>query len=198
MNYQKIIYFILLTIFTIFYTACSTKKVELPKEKKQVEKAPIGSDRYKLEILLKKFVKKCHAKTIIDQNSSMYIKQYPHYLHINLGNKNDFRNGSYIVLKESKDKLNCIIPILKKYDDLYIVITGHADSENDSSKKQHLSDNRAITVAEQFFDAGIRDEIFVKGCSDKTLGIDYYHKFSGKKINLYIYTNKSNIKNHCK
>jgi outer membrane protein OmpA-like peptidoglycan-associated protein len=197
MNHQKIIYFIILTIFTIFYTACSTKKVELPKEEK-IEKAPIGSDRYKLEILLKKLVDKCEAKTIYDHNNTMFVKQYPTYIHLNLGNKDDFRNGSYIVLKESKEKLKCIIPILKEYDDLYIVITGHADSKKETSKKQHLSDNRAITVAEEFFDAGIRDEIFVKGCSDKTLEIDAYHKFSGKKVNFYIYADKSNIKNHCK
>jgi len=119
-------------------------------------------------------------------------------LHLNLGETSDFRNGSYIVLKNSNEKLKCIMPILKEYSDLYIVITGHADSKNETSKKQHLSDNRAITVAEEFFDAGVRDEIYVKGCSDKTLEIDAYHKFSGKKVNFYIYADKSNIKNHCK
>lgn len=198
MNHQNKFYFILLLIFTIFLTACSTKKVELPKEK-QLEKAPIGSDRYKLEMLLKKIVDKCGAKTIYDQNGSMFVKQYPAYVHINLGKKDDFRNDSYIITQGAKEKLNCIIPIIKTEDKSYIVITGHSDSKtDDSSQKQHLSDNRAITVAEQFFDAGIRDEIFVKGCSDKTLEIDAYNKFSGKKVNLYIYVDKSNIKNHCK
>jgi len=197
MNYQRLFYFILFLIFSTFYHGCSTKKVKLGKET-VIEKPKIGSINYKLNLLSDKFIKNCDAKTMYDQNGSIYTKQYPTYIHINLGKEDDFRNDSTIVNEEAKAKLSCIIPILKEEKNLYIVITGHAASKGDSSKKQHLSDNRAITVAEEFFDAGIRDEIFVKGCSDKTLDIDVYHKFSGKKINLYIYVDKSNIKNHCK
>jgi outer membrane protein OmpA-like peptidoglycan-associated protein len=197
MSYQKIIYFILLTIFTTLYTACSMKKVKLPKEE-NVKKVEVSTINYKLKKLSKKFIENCKATPIYDNNGSIYIKEYPNYLHINLGKEDDFHNDSTIILEEAKEKLNCIIPILKDEDKLYIVVTGHADSKTDKRKKQHLSDNRAITVAERFFDQGVRDEIFVKGCSDKPLEIDTYSKFTGKKINLYIYSEKANIKNHCK
>jgi outer membrane protein OmpA-like peptidoglycan-associated protein len=191
MDYKKLFIIVVISAFTIFYTGCSRKKVDIKKpEKTDVE--PVGINLYKLNNIVSKIKDNCQAKAFKDQNSSIFVQRYKSYIKIDLNEKNDFRNGSYVLTKSSKEKLSCITPIIKDESGFFIVITGHANDTKDKQKNQHLSDNRAISLAELFFNAGIRDEIFAKGCADKKLGEN------SKKINIYIYTDKTKIKNHCK
>lgn len=196
MNYKKLFHPTLSLIFIIFYMGCVTKKqVELPKKDKEdhlIYPAPMGSETYSLNLLMTKIMENCQAKDLKDQNNSIYIKHHGNYIHIDLNEDNDFRNGSYFLKKESKEKLSCIAPIIKEQNGLFIVITGHAHDNKDKQKNQHLSDNRAISLAELLFNTGIRDEIFAKGCSNNK------PTTKERKINIYIYANKTNITNHCK
>ncbi len=206
MNYQNLFRTILSLIFIFFYAGCITEKkiIELPKEIKKdylIYPAPMGSETYSLNLFMTKVMDRCQAKAIKDQNSSVYVKHYRNYIHIDFHEISDFRNGSYLLKKKSKEKLICITPIIKEQAGLYIVVTGHANDNKNKQKNQHLSDDRAISLAELLFNAGIRDEIFAKGCSDNKANpenMDKYNKIIDRKINIYIYPNKTNIINHCK
>ncbi len=206
MNYQTLFRLAFTLIFIIFYAGCSTKKQILPQVKKSDEKdflaypAPLGSETYSLNLLMTKIMENCQAKATKDQNNSIFVKHYKNYIKVDLNDKSDFRNGSYVLRKNAKEKLTCIAPIIKEQTGLFIVITGHANDNKDNQKNQHLSDNRAISLAELFFNAGIRDEIFAKGCSDKksdSTNVDKYDTVIDRKIDIYIYANKTNIINHC-
>ena len=206
MNHHKLFGLTFTLIFTVFYTGCSTKKQIEPQIKSDekdflVYPAPMGSETYSLNLLMTKIMENCQAKAVKDQNNSIFVKHYTDYIKIDLNDKIDFRNGSYILTKHAKEKLTCVAPIIKEQKGLFIVVTGHASDNKESQNNQHLSDDRAISLAELFFNEGIRDEIFAKGCSDKnpdTNNIDKYNKLINRKVYIYIYTNKSNIKNHCK
>jgi outer membrane protein OmpA-like peptidoglycan-associated protein len=157
------------------YTACSVKAVavKVPKVKKN----------HKLDKIEQKITENC--------GNSLVIKNYNSYIKLGLNSNNDFRKGSYVLKMEAKEKLMCIADVLKNQNKLFIVITGHANDSNDNHKNQNLSDNRAISVAELFFNLGIRDEMFAKGCSFKI-------PLTQREVKLYIYSNKSNIQNHCR
>jgi outer membrane protein OmpA-like peptidoglycan-associated protein len=207
MNYQKLYYPTFTLIFIIFYIGCSTKKQIVEPKIKSDEKeflaypAPMGSETYSLNLLMTKIMDSCQAKAVKDQNNSIFVKHYRDYIKIDLNEKSDFRNGSYVLKKEAKEKLKCIASTIKQDNGYFIVVTGHASDNKESQKNQHLSDDRAISLAELFFNEGIRDEIFAKGCSDKkpdTNNVDNYNKLINRRINIFIYANKSNIKNHCK
>lgn len=192
-------------IFLIFYFGCTpTKQVELPKEEKKdylIYPVPMGSEAYSLNLLMTNIIDNCQAKALKDQNSSIYVKHHTNYIHIDLNDESDFRNGSYVLRDNAKSKLSCIAPIIKRQTGLYIVVTGHANDHKKQQKNQHLSDDRAITLAELLFNAGVRDEIFAKGCSDKKSdpnNKDKYNKMIDRKIYIYIYPNKTDIINHCK
>ena len=183
MNYQKL--FFLTFIFVAIFNGCSTKG----------KNQPIKNINNELNLLQNKIIQNCQAKNKKDQNGSIFIKIKNNTLEINLNNKSDFRNGSYVLSQESKEKLYCIIPVVKEKKGLFILITGHANDNKNSRANQHLSDNRAISLAELFFNEGIRDEMFAKGCSDKSsLKTDKINR----QINIYIYTNRSNITSNCK
>ncbi len=191
MNYQKL--FLLTFLFIIFGNGCSLK--QKPEQVDVQKQQPVvGSDEYKLNLIINKIKENCQAKEERDQNESIFVKSYDNYIKVDLNNKSDFRNGSYVLTKESKAKLSCISPILKEEKGLFILITGHASDNKEKQENQHLSDNRAISLAELFFNAGIRDEIFAKGCSDKNSDAD---EDINRKIHIYIYADRSNIVNHC-
>ncbi len=176
------IYFTFLSIFLLIYIGCSEKEI------KQID---INSDKYKIDLLLSKIIDNCQAKTIKDNENSIFVENKNQYLSIDLNEKRDFNPHSIRLNENSKEKLSCIIPIIKENKGVSIIITGHANESNNNKKNQHLSDDRAISVAEQFFNEGVRDEIFAKGCSNKK------EKKNGQ-VEIFIYLDKANIKNHCR
>ena len=191
MNYQKL--FFLTFIFIMLGNGCSMKQksdqIDLQKQQ-----PAIGSDEYKLNSILNEIKENCQAKETRDQNESIFVKSYDNYIKVDLNHKSDFRNGSYVLTKESKEKLSCISPILEEKKGVFIVITGHANDNKKKQQNQHLADNRAISLAELFFNAGIRYEIFAKGCSEKSSDTN---DSINRKIYIYIYADRSNIVNHC-
>ncbi len=180
MYYKKI--FILLISF--LFIACLSKKSQIPIKSVNIEKTPT------LNTIKESLIENCHAKAKRDTNNSIFLELNESVLKIDLGYKNDFQLDSQLLVQTVKNKLFCIAPILIKQNALTIQITGHANDNNDTSKDQYLSDNRAITVAEELFNLGIRDEIFAKGCSGK--------KLKNAKVEIFVYEDKSKLKDQCK
>jgi len=176
------IYIPLFSLFLFLYTGCSIKN------KKTLD---INSDKYKINLIISKIVKNCQAKVLKDDEGSIFLANKNSYLQIDLNEKRNFNKNSTILNENSSEKLSCIIPIIKENSGTNIIITGHARSSKKSKINQHISDDRAISVAEEFFNLGIRDEIYAKGCSDKK------DKENGQ-IEIFIYMDKTHIINHCR
>ncbi len=187
---------LLLLLTIIIFTACTPKKVEIQTPKIQTPTPKIKKS--KLDILAKEIVENCKSTSEKELNNSIIVQLTKKRIKINLNSKNDFTPIDFNLTPKAKKRLECIIPFIKAQSPLTIQIIGHA-SEQNVSKSQHLSDNRAITVAELFYNEGVRDEIFAKGCSDKKIKIisSESNNSRSQEIEINIYTNKSYLKNGC-
>ncbi len=205
MHYKKLFSLGIIIFFTLFFVSCGVKKIEKPHV--QIYQPPIENRDLKIDKLIKLITKNCNA--IIqnsqnrDLNGSILVQNRKTYLKIDLNTKSDFLPKSQLLTQKSKQRLGCIIPFIKKEDELTILITGHADNTDNNKirQKQHLSDNRAITVAELFFNKGITHEIYAKGCGDKKPKMSVIfgdNQSTDRRVEIYIYSGKSHIQDHCK
>lgn len=195
----------------IIIAGCAQKNsVEEPKEVEEAYtstfyKVPEGSELSKLNDVIKNVIDYCNGYAIDDKNApydALLVKHFKSFIQIDLNTEEDFYHDSYELKEDAKMKLSCVIPFIKAQDSLVLQITGHVDANaTDKANKQHLSDDRAITVAEFMYNDGIRHEIFAKGCADKKPKYDYFaqeHNRTLGRIEIFIYANKSNLQDHCK
>jgi flagellar motor protein MotB len=154
--------------------SCSSKKIEKPTKK--IEKKIQPTNRLK------------KLSEDIKQSCQTRVKQHDEYLQINIHKYQSFHKGSHILSKKTKEYLQCIIPFIKDEKDIIIKLNAYS-SDKDKKQAQNISDNRAISVAELFYNSGIRDEIFAKGCTKSSYDAD---------IRIFIYPKKKYFKNHCK
>jgi outer membrane protein OmpA-like peptidoglycan-associated protein len=187
MNSKKLL-LIFIMHFSLFFISCSQKgKENITQKNESYKHIKEHNQTKKEEPITFKFMqnidKICHIKTKQEKNDSLKVL---------LDEENNFDRFSDKLSKQSYKKLLCISDILlRNPKQLYIVITGHATESSTPSENQHLSADRAITVAELFYTQGVRDEIFAKGCADK-------NPTTQREIKIFIHEDKSTIKNHCK
>ena len=185
---KEFLYAILLSTTSIIFISCASKKPNPPLSPVIIEE----KKTYILEELTTKLKDICHAKVQNEQNqdtnNSILIQHYETYIKINLDTKGDFKHNSYTLTIEAEDKLNCIIPPIEEEKELSIQIVGYA-----KAPEQHLSDERAISVAELFFNSGIRHEIYAKGCLETKQEIDT----KKRTLSIYLYPGNQYLKNHC-
>lgn len=198
----------LLVSVLLFFSAC-TPKIAPDLSSQSIEKtassAAMDSEQQTLHQIESQMNKQCNAQKRLNNleapTDDILLEAYKNYLFVDLNNIDDFEPSSYTLTPNAIQKLRCIAPILKAQDELFIQITGHTDSSGNASANQHLSDNRAITVAEMLFNEEVKHEIFVKGCSDKKPKMNAIFgddASANRRVEIYIYVNKSNLLDHCK
>ena len=112
-----------------------------------------------------------------------------------------FKKGSKYLRKKAKDLIGKLVSLIRYDKTLTIQVVGHADSSGDKRKNQALSDARAISVAEIFYDKGIKENLYAKGCGSKK---PIYHDkdanltAGNRRVEIFIYPEKSLLKNPCK
>ena len=75
-----------------------------------------------------------------------------------------FETGKAIIKPQSYSILNELVSLLKEYDDSYIYLEGHTDSEGPDEDNLTLSKNRAQSVKKYLVDKGIKeDRIYTNG-----------------------------------
>ncbi len=181
---------IVLSFLTIFLISCSSKKQAPTKTP-----TPIKITKVKKSYILKNLITDLRVNCmaiIVDENNTktdnyISINRYDNYIKIELNTKIDFPNDYFRLSLEAEDKLSCMAPIIQKERGLVIQIIGYAEAPD----KQHLCDDRAITVAELLFNKGVRHEIYAKGCLVETKPIS-------KGLSIFIYKDNLSLKNHCK
>ncbi len=185
MGYKKLLEQFSIIFIATIYTSCSIK--DMPIKIREEDSKP-NSSYSKLHLLADEIIKKCNIKS----SSDIVVKKYNNKIEIDLNSNNIFTSAYYTLSNEAKNKLSCITPIINSYTPTTIQIIGYADELKNRKKNQHLADNRAITVAELLFNQGIRDEIFAKGCLNKSI-----KNQDNQNIEIYIYKNKFQLERNC-
>lgn len=68
-----------------------------------------------------------------------------------------FKSGSAIILEQSYSLLDELVDLLKEYDNSYIALAGHTDSQGDDATNLALSKNRAKAVKDYLVKKGIAE-----------------------------------------
>lgn len=127
------------------------------------------------------------------------------YLKIYFNTVELYRPGQTTLGKTMRSRLNHIIPTLKKYPALIIQIIGHAYEEGKAKKMRHYADNRAISVAEYLYTAGLKQEILAKGCADQVpkelCPQNRPHPLCAmhnRRIEIFLYSSKKDVITRCR
>ena len=90
--------------------------------------------------------------------------------------------------------------VLKKYPHVIVQVSGYTDVSESMKNHQDLSDNRAISIAEILYRLESRHETYAKGCADKNPLYPITNnksKLSNARVEIYLYPNKSYMKDQC-
>lgn len=127
------------------------------------------------------------------------------YLKISFHIPNMFPKTFTNLGEQTKEVIEKIVPSLLNNPDIIIQIIGHAYDEGTEKEMQHYADLRAISVAELFFNSGLKQEILAKGCSNfipiEKCDLTKPHtlcSMKNRRINIFIYTSKEDIITKCK
>ncbi len=137
--------------------------------------------------------------TITDHNVT--VSKSDTSVHVVIDGTLVFKKGSRYLRKKAKRLIEKLVSLIKYDKTLTIQVVGHADSSGDKRKNQALSDARAISVAELFYAKGIKENLYAKGCgAQKPLHSEKNDLPSAKnrRVEIYIYPEKSLLKNPCK
>ena len=104
-----------------------------------------------------------------------------------------------------KAQLQLLIPTLHKYPNIVIQIIGHAYEEGNTQKLRHYADLRAINAAAYLYEAGLKQEILAKGCSDvvpkQKCNPEKPHSLcsmQNRRIEIFLYSDKADVITKCK
>ncbi len=137
--------------------------------------------------------------TITDHNVT--VSKSDTSVHVVIDGTLVFKKGSRYLRKKAKRLIEKLVSLIKYDKTLTIQVVGHADSSGDKRKNQALSDARAISVAELFYAKGIKENLYAKGCgAQKPLHSEKNDLQSARnrRVEIYIYPEKSLLKNPCK
>ena len=78
-----------------------------------------------------------------------------------------FETNSSIIKDISKQRIDGIIDILKKYDNITLTVSGHTDSNGSLSHNQKLSEQRANSVKNYLQEKGVKSQITAIGYGEE-------------------------------
>ena len=199
---------LIIFIFSIiFFTSCTAHKpkqqivtksqinLDLNKTKPKPKKIALpkpGTDAYILYQLSNEISKKLAIPILKAQNntkdfqSNMIIKKGYNNIEIIFTNQDIFDDGISNLLLHIKNQLTKLAQIIKHYPDTIIQVIGYTDDKITQSE----SDERAINIAEVFFNSGLRNEIYAKGCSKRYI--------TNKKVAIFIYPKLIYMRDNCR
>ncbi len=203
--------FIPLFALFIILTGCTTKRstyIEkisfFGKKAHPKSKNPV---LHEIALLIQKDTNASLSETISQAPGSAQINLYltDKYLKISFNLTTMFVRTDSNLNFETTQAMQKIIPVLQKYPDIIIQVIGHAYDEGTPKEMQHYADLRAISVAELFFNSGLKQEILAKGCSDlipkERCNLDKPHlvcSAKNRRVDLFIYTDKDALITKCR
>ncbi len=148
------------------------------------------SDSFHIPVL-KPFDKR---KNII---SGMSITKTDSYIEVAFKDQEIFGKNLINPFENMKKNFINLALIIKKYPDVIVQVLGHSDNQTN----QELSDERAINIAELFYNSGLRNEIYAKGCSYKNHLLPDNSEANilpNRRVEVYIYPDIKYMIDKCK
>lgn len=136
-----------------------------------------------------------------DPDNDIIVSNTDKYVKIMLRDTMVFETNSSIPTPEASLKIEKITNVLRKYPDTLVQVVGFTDSRGTYEYNQRLSEKRAETVGNRFYNSGISNKIFSRGCSyNKPVVVNTTpeNMALNRRVEIYLYADANNIIDSCK
>lgn len=142
-----------------------------------------------------------NPNAVLDPNQSIVVSNTDKYVKISVKDSMMFKTNSSTPTYSASQKISDVSNVLKKYPNTLIQVVGHTDSRGSYEYNQTLSEKRASNVGETFYNSGISNKIFSKGCSyNKPLvpNTNDTNMSLNRRVEVYLYPNEQAVIDPCK
>ena len=137
----------------------------------------------------------------LDPNQDLIVSNTDNYVKIMFRDAMMFETNSANPTMSAKAKIQKVTSVLEKYPNTLVQVTGHTDSRGSYTHNKKLSDQRAANVGNIIYAAGVKNQIFSKGCSfDKPVAPNDNASNMGlnRRVEVYLYPNEASVIDTCK
>jgi outer membrane protein OmpA-like peptidoglycan-associated protein len=134
----------------------------------------------------------------LDPNNTIIVSKHPNYVKIMFRDRMMFATNSARLQSRAKNKVKKVGQLLASYPQTVVGVAGFTDNTGGYNYNQKLSQKRADTVANLLTMNG---RPFTKGCSfDKAIvpNNSSKNKALNRRVEVYLYSNQSNMTNPCR
>ncbi len=134
----------------------------------------------------------------LDPHNDLIVSKTPSYVKIMFRDPMMFATDSAILQARAKAKVQKVGQLLANYPQTIVGVAGFTDNEGSYEYNQELSQRRANTVGDLL---AVNGRPFTKGCSyDKAIVANNssQNKALNRRVEVYLYANKSNMSDPCR
>ncbi|QKF83116.1 OmpA family protein [Halarcobacter ebronensis] len=139
-------------------------------------------------------------QAVVNPDNDIVISNTQKYVKIMLRDKMVFDTNSSIPTQEAARKIEKISNVLTKYPDTIVQVVGFTDSRGTYEYNQKLSEQRAKSVGDIFYNNGIQNQIYSKGCSYNKPIVPNKTKEDmalNRRVEIYLYPNTESVIDTC-
>ena len=136
----------------------------------------------------------------LDPNRTIVVSKGDRFVKIMFRSKMMFPFDSATPTSDAKDKVTKLAFVLNKYPQTVVQIAGFTDSKGSYQYNYKLSVNRANAVANILKSYGLKNRIYIKGCSyNKPLvpNKTEAQRAINRRVEVYLYNNINDMTNPC-
>ena len=139
-------------------------------------------------------------QALINPDKDLTISNTDNYVKIMLRDSMVFDTNSSIPTQEAARKIEKISNVLTKYPNTIVQVVGFTDSRGSYEYNQKLSEQRAKSVGDIFYNNGIQNQIYSKGCSyNKPLTPNKTKEDMAlnRRVEIYLYADVTSVIDAC-
>jgi outer membrane protein OmpA-like peptidoglycan-associated protein len=138
--------------------------------------------------------------SILDPQKKLIVSDHKEYVKILIRDSFLFHGNRSRLKSQASKKLDALVPVLKKYPQTIIQIAGYTDRRGSYQRNYNLSRNKAKSISDKLYRAGVDNPSTVIGCSyNKPIAIPgtQQSKLLNRRIEVYLYPNDKDRTNPC-
>jgi len=136
----------------------------------------------------------------VDPNHTIVVSKGNKYVKIIFRSSMMFPFNSSQLRVSAREKVIKLATVISKYSQMVVQVAGFTDSKGSYAYNQTLSQRRASSVTQVFKSFGVRNRIYIKGCSyNKPLvpNKTEAQRALNRRVEIYLYNNVADAINPC-
>jgi len=132
------------------------------------------------------------SAAILDTDRSLIVSDHKKYVKILIRGNYLFRGNRSKLKSQASKKLDMLVPILKQYPQTIVQIAGFSDRRGSFRRNYNLSRNRAKSVSDKLYRAGVDNPSTVTSCSySKPIATPgtKQSRILNRRVEIYLYPN---------